>query len=170
MKKLSMTYKKWLIIAHIVFISVFTGTVVVNLLLSFAAANANDIEAQRTAFISLQAISDLKIIYFVAIGSLISGLILSIFTQWGMFKYYWIVFKELIFTALIVLQMLGNRVWIKEADLIIRDDGYDALSLAGSGHHLALGYVAQFAGLALMIGLSVFKPWGKIGGRKTGRK
>jgi len=111
----------------------------------------------------LQIVDDYFIIYG-AIGAFVTGLIYSIWTNWGFFKHNWITVKWI----LILLQMLvgtfvlgpyiNNNVEISDR---LRDA---ALTDAEFLHNIKMGLIwgsIQTAFLIVYIWISVQKPWKK---------
>ncbi len=113
------------------------------------------------------------IVVVVILGALvciITGIVYGIFTNWGFFKYRWLIAKWLLTTISLTSAMLflapgeevmlelskelGNQALQNQAYLIIK-----AQFLFWS--------IVQVVLLTLMIICSVFKPWGK---RKTTKK
>lgn len=99
-----------------------------------------------------------------ALGCLITSLIYGVFTNWGFFKYKWIMMKWLLaafsLTSAILFLGPGEEAMLELSrefgNLALNNDSY----LAVKAKHLFWS-VLQISSLYLMIILSVFKPWGK---------
>jgi len=113
----------------------------------------------------LQIVDDYFVIYG-ALGALITGLIYSIWTNWGFFKYRWIIAKW----AMIILQIVFGT-WVLgpylNNNVIIVDKLRDAALTDPTFINNVLGTkiwgTIQTAFLLVVIVISVQKPWKKTG-------
>ncbi|MEF3308077.1 hypothetical protein PV433_04085 [Paenibacillus sp. GYB004] len=98
------------------------------------------------------------------IGTVVSGVLLSVLTHWGLLRYYWIIAKELLTVVAIGIGMVGIYVWSLQAADISGAEGMNALhdpAFLANRLYLIAGIVCQIVSLAGMFVLSVYKPWGK---------
>jgi len=107
--------------------------------------------------------------YFIipgALGSLLTGLIYGIWTNWGFFKHTWITVKwiltilQILFGTFVLGPYVNNNVIIAEnrEGVLLTDPvfyGNVQITLLGGG--------VQFALLVFMVVISVQKPWRKKG-------
>ncbi len=101
-----------------------------------------------------------------ALGCLITGLLYGVFTNWGFFKYKWIILKWALTAFSLTSAMLflgpGEGAMLELSrelgNTALHNDSY----LAVKASHLFWS-ILQITSLSLMIILSVFKPWGKRG-------
>ena len=105
-------------------------------------------------------------------GLLVTGLLLSLFSQWGFIRFPWVMVKWLGIILLIAL----NWIWLGPAvgGMVALADGYfsidGALPLYKVLFRRATGAAAvQVIVLLGLIFLSVFKPWGKREKAEEGR-
>ena len=104
----------------------------------------------------------------LALGALITGLIQSLFTEWGLIRHYWVATKlvlAIIGVTILVAHMRGTVGTL--AGLTP-----EALAAASSDQlklHLVVHAAGGLAILLVATTLSIFKPWGKTsyGKRKT---
>jgi hypothetical protein len=85
------------------------GTVVAYLALSVAAANSDDVQVIRAAWIGMDLIG-WYVIVPLALASLLTGLVIALGTRWGLFRHYWVVFSLLltiVATVVLILHMPG---------------------------------------------------------------
>jgi hypothetical protein len=85
------------------------GTVVAYLSLSVAAANGEDVQVIRAAWIGMDLIG-WYVIVPSALASLLTGLVIAVGTRWGLFRHYWVVFSLLltvVATVVLILHMPG---------------------------------------------------------------
>ncbi len=153
-KKLTMKQRKWLIVAHVLFVIVWLGAAVCSLVLSVAASSIGDMHA---AYLALDTL-DKALIRPFALGTLLTGILLSAFTHWGLFKFYWIIVKEVLTLSVMMLGIFLVSQWLEEAvaetvtQHAIISTNHTALLVLISLHIIALT-AAQI--------ISLWKPWGK---------
>jgi len=104
-----------------------------------------------------------------AFGCLITGLIYSIFSNWGFFKHRWIVFKWIVTIAAIIVGTVWLGPWESTMMKISGRLGIGALNnqtyLYTQRMNLIFGGL-QCLLLMVTVFVSVFKPWKK---KKAGR-
>lgn len=150
--------RKFVLTAHIASSVGWLGTVAAFLALAVAGLFAQNAERVRSAYLAMELIGWLVIVP-CSLAALLTGLIQSFGTKWGLFRHYWILIKFLltVFSVLILfaftrtLNDLGNLA--ENASLSV-----DEL------HKLSQSPVLHSGGgllvlLAATI-LSVYKPWG----------
>lgn len=156
---LSNTGKKILLAIHLVLISVWFGSLISMLVLHFVRTDANEIYIiDRIIF----TIFD-KIIMNISLAVALSGMMFSLFTKWGFFKFYWITIKWIILILLAVMLMFfaapvtNGMAAISDILRAESPGNPDYQQYAQS----ALKYtVVQIIFLTFIIYLSVSKPWG----------
>lgn len=89
--------RKFVLTAHVVFSVGWLGAVVAYLSLVFALLSGEDARTAHSAWTSMESIGWFAIIP-LAIGALLSGLVMSLGTSWGLFRHYWVIIK-LVLTA-----------------------------------------------------------------------
>jgi len=108
-------------------------------------------------------IFDLSLIIPSALGVVITGIVLSVRTHWGLTKYYWIISKEVIALVLIASGGVLN-IWVQDAINISLTERLDALNNPAYLHDrlmLMLFGAGQLILLVTVVLTSVKKPWGK---------
>lgn len=102
---------------------------------------------------------DTWVVIPAAFGALISGLVISLGTRWGLFVHWWVTIKLALTVAVILASTIGIGRWIEESVA----DGTPAGAQALSGRIVALG-VGNLVAFGVMTALSIYKPRGTIGG------
>lgn len=105
-----------------------------------------------------------------AMGCLLSGLLISLFTPWGFFKHRWVTVKWVLTVACILFgtfylgPMVNGRPLVSEALGLeaLRDPAY-----ASAQSRNFFGGLFQFAAILFMVAISTIKPWRKVK-QKTG--
>ena len=143
----------------------WVGAVAGYIALDVTAASGRDVETLRFAFLGMERIA-LYVIVPLAIASLVTGLIVSLGTKWGLFRHYWVLIS-LVLTTLATLVLLAET-------RVIRAYGEMAADPATSGEELrALGStlphsVGGVLVLLVILVLNIYKPRGltRYGWRK----
>jgi hypothetical protein len=150
--------RKLALTAHITSSVGWLGSVAAYLALAIAGLTIHDISMVRAAYLSMELIGWVVIVPF-SLAALLTGLVQSLGTQWGLFRHYWILVKFLLTTvATIVL------LWHMQA--VSRMSGLAAETTLSSGDFRALRIqlvVHAAGGLLVLLAattLSVYKPWG----------
>jgi hypothetical protein len=144
--------------AHVTTSVGWLGAVATFLVLAVVGLTNEDAQAVRAAYLAMELITWFAIIP-LALASLVTGLVVSFGTAWGLFRYYWVAAKLLI-TIIATILLLVHTQPIGILSDVAREG---ALSTAEVGR-LQLQIVGD-AGVALLallvnVALSVYKPWG----------
>ena len=112
----------------------------------------------RAAYLAMERIAWFVIVPF-AFASLMTGLVMSLGTKWGLFRHYWVLAKFLVNSLAIILLLLHTRL----IGVVANAAAEGTLSTANlGGRRIQLVAVAGAALLALLGAtmLAVFKPRG----------
>ncbi len=85
------------------------GAVVAFLALALAGMASQDAPMVRAAYLVMGAIT-WGVIVPLALASLVTGVVSSLFTRWGLFRYYWVLLK-LVITMLATLILLVQQLF-----------------------------------------------------------
>ena len=163
MKKIGMTPKKWLLTLHILFSAIMFGVTITFLILSIAAATMTDEGVLKASYTSMHLLAKTSV-RASTIGTVVTGILLSLLTHWGFFRYYWIIAKEVLTIFSIGLGMVGIYLWSLKAFTITTAQGMQSVQnpdFLVDRTSLFIGIILQIVSLIAMFILSVFKPWGK---------
>lgn len=163
MKTLSITPKRWLLSLHLLFTAIIFGVTVVYLVFCIVAATTDDPNVVEASYTMMHVLSKTAGRYSL-IGSIITGILLSVFTKWGLFRYKWIICKEILSILSISIGIFGIYFWTLHAFTMVSTGSADVTMsqpLIANRFQLYIGIVLQILFLATMMILSVFKPWGK---------
>jgi hypothetical protein len=146
--------RKLVFATHVVSSVGWIGAVVAYLALVVAALTSRDAETVRAAFLAME------LTYFVlvplAFASLLTGVVQSLGTTWGLLRHYWVIFK-LVLTVIATLVLLGNMSTVSSlADLAAAADGGDLPDAGGQLLHAGVGQLV----LLVTAILGVYKPRG----------
>ena len=139
------------------------GAVVAYLALGVAAVTNQNAETVRAAWIAME-LTGWFVIVPLALAALLTGLVMALGTQWGLFRHYWVLIT-LILTILATVVLLLHMPTVSSlTDMARAADADDLRRLGGDLLHPGLGLVVL---LAIMV-LNVYKPRGltRYGWRK----
>jgi len=149
--------RKLALTAHITSTVGWIGSVVCFLVLAITGLTSNVSEMVRSAYLAMDLISRLVIVPLCFI-SLVTGIVQSLGTKWGLFKHYWILIKFII-TTLSTIALLIHTQPISYMAGVATDN---AISSAVLRVQIQLVVAPGAALLALLITtvLAVYKPKG----------
>jgi hypothetical protein len=99
--------RKLALTAHVTCSVGWIGAVVVFLALAIIGLTSQDAQTVRGAFLVMEPAARLVLVP-LALTSLLSGLVQSLGTSWGLFRHYWVLFKLLInvFATIVLLSYM----------------------------------------------------------------
>lgn len=147
--------------AHVAFSVGWLGAVASFLVLSIAGLTSRNAEIVRSAYLSMNLIGQF-IIVPLSFATLLTGLVQSLGTRWGLFRYYWVFVKFILAIGATFLLLLHQFTAVAGAARRVSGAPMGALPEVG---HIGIQLVVD-AGLAIMVllvatTLSVYKPWGR---------
>jgi hypothetical protein len=158
--------RKFALTTHVTSSVGWLGAVASFLALSVVGLNSQDARMVRAAYLAME-LTAWFVIVPLSLASLLTGLVQSLGTTWGLFRHYWVVVKLLI-TVLATLILLLHMRPISHMAGVAAETTLSSAELRG----LRLQLVAD-AGAALLVllvatTLSVYKPRGitRYGWRK----
>ena len=163
MARLTVSAKKGMLLLHILFASIMLGSTVVVLILGITAMNTTSDEVLRSCYTVMHLLSRTSM-RASTIGTTVTGIVLSVGTHWGLFRYYWIMLKEALTVLAIGIGTVGFYVWTLKGVTAVSGEGLDALrhtEFMVNEAQLGIGIVLQLISLVILFAVSVFKPWGK---------
>jgi hypothetical protein len=143
----------------------WVGAVAAYMALDVATAISRDARTLRAAYLGMELIAR-SVIVPLALGALVTGIVISVGTRWGLFRHYWVLISLLltIIAAVVLLVETGTISALAEiaADPTTSDDELRAL-----GSTLVHSVGGTVVLLAILV-LNVYKPQGmtRYGWRK----
>lgn len=98
--------RKFALTVHITFSIGWIGAVIAYLALVIAAITSQDTQILPAAWIAMELIGWYAIVP-LALASLLTGLVMSLGTRWGLFRHYWVLFT-LVLTLLATVVLLDH--------------------------------------------------------------
>lgn len=143
---------------HVVSSIGLLGAISAFLALAITGLTSQDAQTVRFAYPAMESIARFVIVPF-AFASLLTGLIQSLGTPWGLFQHYWVLVKLLltVFATLILLikmQLIGDAARFAEETIL------PAASLHVAGLQLVVHAVGGLLTLLVPTVLSIYKPRG----------
>jgi hypothetical protein len=159
--------RKLALTAHVTSSVGWLGAVVVFLALSVASLTSRDAETVRGAYLVME-LTGRVVLVPLSLASLLTGLISSLGTIWGLFRHYWVLFKLLINVVATIVLLL----YVQTLDYLADVAAATTLS-SGDLRELRNSSPMLHAGAALLLllvatTLAIYKPRGmtRYGQRK----
>lgn len=137
--------RKFALTTHVTFSVGWLGAVVAYLALAIAGLSSQDPQVVRSVYLSMEIIGRFVIVP-LSLASLLTGLVQSLGTDWGLFRFYWILVK-------FVLTVGATTILLLHMPAVSRMSGMVAEVIHAGGGLLVL---------ATATALSIYKPWGRI--------
>jgi len=150
--------RKFALTAHIAFSVGWLGAVAAFLALAIAGLTSRDAQMVRAAYAAMELTARFVIVP-LAFASLLSGLVQSLGTPWGVFRHYWVVAK-LLLTAFGTIVLLAKMPLIGYAAHRAAETTPSSAYLHMAGMQLAVHATGGLLVLFVITALSVYKPWG----------
>lgn len=161
--------RKFVLTAHVTSSVGWLGAIVVYLALATASLTSDDAQTAQAGYLVLHRVA-YSVIAPLSLAALLSGLVQSLGTEWGLFRHYWILVKFLLTIAGIAVLLLHLPAVSRMSRMAV-----DTTLAASDFRTLRLQLVVHAAGGLLVLltatALSVYKPWGRTSyGRRTGAR
>jgi hypothetical protein len=158
--------------AHVTSSVGWLGAVMGFLALAIAGVRSQDLELVRAAYLAMELIT-WYVIVPLAFASLLTGLLQSLGTEWGVFRHYWVLFK-LVITVLATLVLLLHTQPIGHLASAAREPVWSAANVERMQLQLVVDAGAALVVLLVATALAVYKPrgltpygWRKLQERRT---
>src|SRR5437773_8128210 len=147
--------RKFALAAHLTASVGWIGAVVAYLALGVSAVTSQDAQTVRAAWIAMELTGWFANVP-LALAALLTGLIMSLGTKWGLFRHYWVLIS-LVLTILATIVLLLHMPTVSAlADVARAADGADLGGLGGDLFHPGVGLLV----LLVITVLNVYKPRG----------
>jgi hypothetical protein len=161
-RRVSPSLYKLLLTAHIMVSVGWLGVVFAKLVLGLGAVTTSYPDVAAALYGSMNAMN----VAFppLAIGTIVSGVVLSLGTKWGLLQHYWVATKLVLTVGVIATAVqLGDRL-VQRAIAASSGPAVEAAmsqGVAAAATMLTALAVAHLLMLGAATVLSVYKPWGK---------
>ena len=157
--------RKFVLALHLTVSIGWIGAVAAYIAFDVVAAVGSDEQSLRTAFLAMDRIAR-HVIVPLAVASLLTGVIVSLGTKWGLFRHYWAVISLLMTVFAVVILLVETRTIGHLAD-IAADPATSREELRALGNTLVHSIGGTLVLLVILV-LNVYKPRGvtRYGQRK----
>ncbi|MDP9352376.1 MAG: DUF2269 domain-containing protein [Chloroflexota bacterium] len=149
--------RKFALTAHVTSSVGWLGAIVAFLALAIVGLTSQDAQMVRAVYLAAEPITWFVIVP-LALASLLTGIVQSLGTKWGLFRHYWVLFK-------LLLTVLATIVLLMYTQTVSYFAGIAAEPGASLGELRAPTFVLHSGGglLALLVTtvLAVYKPRGR---------
>ena len=158
--------RKLALTAHVTSSVALLGSIAAFLALAVAGLASEDAQMVRAAYPAMDLIARLVIVP-LAFAALLTGLVQSLGTPWGLFRHYWVLVK-LLLTILATIVLLAKIGLIGDAARLAAEPALSPADLRAAGMELAVHAAAGLLVLFVPVAFSVYKPRGmtRYGWRK----
>ena len=150
--------RKLALTAHVVSSVGFLGAVAVFLALSIGGLVLQDQLSVRAAYVAMD-MTAWWVILPLCIGTLVTGVISSVGTTWGLVRYYWVAIK-LVITVLSTILLLVHMQPIAHVATAAADASWSGANLHATRVQLVANAAAASLALLVATALSIYKPRG----------
>jgi len=147
--------RKLALIVHLTSSMGWIGAVIAYLVLGVTAVTNSDVETVRSAWTAME-VTGWWVIVPLAIAALLTGLVMSLGTQWGLFRHYWVLISLALTIVCTVVLVLHMPTVSAMASMARQADRAELRALGGDLLHPGVGLLVL---LAITV-LNVYKPSG----------
>src|SRR5919112_2189342 len=149
--------RKFALAAHIALSVGWIGAVAGYIALDVSAATSKDAQTLRAAYIGMEVIA-WYVIVPLALASLLTGLVMSLGTKWGLFRHYWVLISLLltVIATVVLLQETQTISYFSDRAADPATSGDDLRALGNTLVHS----VGGIAVLLVILVMNVYKPRG----------
>lgn len=162
--RLNQKKKSILVSIHVLSVASWIGGTLGMLLLAGYLQNAANGEQLFYSLASMEIIDE-NLLKYPALLTLITGIMLSSWTQWGLAKHYWVVIKLVLTILTILIGIFFLNKWTAGLVVTVEEMGFAALQHSPfQSKWLSIMITSSFNlfCLVLMTFITYFKPFGKI--------
>ncbi len=150
--------RKFALTAHVISSVGLLGSIAAFLALAVAGLTSQDPQIVRAAYPAMELIARFVIVP-LAFASLLTGLIQSLGTQWGLLRHYWVLVK-LLLTVFATIVLLIKMELIGYAARLAAETILPLADLRAAGIQLVVHAAGGLLVLLIPAALSVYKPRG----------
>jgi hypothetical protein len=157
--------RKFVLTVHITLSVGWIGAVAAYIALDVGTATSHDAQTLRAAYLAMESIAR-HVIVPLAVASLLTGLVVSLGTKWGLFRHYWVLIS-LLLTIIATVVLLAETQTISYFADMAADPTTSSDDLRALGSTLVHSIGGTVVLLVILV-LNVYKPQGmtRYGQRK----
>jgi hypothetical protein len=150
--------RKFALTAHVTASVGWLGAVAAFLALAIAGLRGDDEQTVRGAYVATE-VTTWYVIVPLAFASLLTGLVVSLGTQWGLFRHYWVLVKFAL-TILATMLLLLHTQPIGVLAAAARETAWSNTKIHQLQIQLVVDAGAALLALLVNVTLSIYKPGG----------
>jgi hypothetical protein len=150
--------RKFALTAHVTVSVGWLGAAAAFLALAIAALRSAGTETVRGAYVAMEVIGWYVLVPF-CLAALVTGLVMSLGTSWGLFRHYWVLLKFVI-TVISTLVLFGFTRTLSSLGGLAADATLSLDELRSLNQSPALHSGGGVLALLVTTLLAVYKPWG----------
>jgi hypothetical protein len=155
--------RKFALAAHVTASVGWLGAVIGFLAHAVAGLTSKDAQITGAAYLMMN-LTGWFVLVPLSFASLVTGIVQSLGTTWGLFRYYWIIVK----LSITVFATVVLLIYMRTLDKLASAATNATFSSADFGGHHGGASPVVHASVALLlltacVVLSIYKPWGKTG-------
>lgn len=156
--QLPMRARRLVLTLHVVTSVGWLGLSLANLVLVVTALTTDDPARQHAAYLAIGMVADVLLLP-ISLTAFGTGLALSLFTHWGLFRHRWIVIKLVLTLVAVLLTPFSLLPGLHETVAVVSATPADEFADAGRGGENLLAAACVSSTMYLTcVALSVFKP------------
>lgn len=167
--RLSQKKKSLLVAIHVISAASWIGGTLGMLVLAIYLKSGANREQLFYTLASMEVIDE-NLLKYPALLTLLTGVLLSVWTQWGLIKHYWVAMKLVLTIVTIMIGILFLNPWTASLAHMIDAMGFAILQNPDfQARWLSIIVTSSFNLLCLflMVFITYYKPFGKIIGRRA---
>ena len=149
--------RKVALAAHLTVSVGWVGAAAAYLALDVVAATSRDEQALRAAFIGMDLVAG-SVIVPLAVATLLTGIVMSLGTRWGLFRHWWVVIS-LVMTVVAATVLVVETGTVSAMAVMAADPSASGEELRGLGNTLVHSIGGSAVLIAILV-LNVVKPRG----------
>ena len=146
--------RKFALTAHLIVSLGWIGAAGVYIALGVSAVCTTEAQTVRAAWIAME-LTGWFVIVPLALAALLTGLVMSLVTSWGVFRHYWVLISLVLTTFAAVITLLHMPTVTAQADLARQANHAELNQLGSDLFHPVVGLV-----LLVITVLNMYKPRG----------
>ena len=150
--------RKAMLTTHVISSIGWFGAVVAFLALALTGMMSQERELVRAAYL-VMGVTTWWVIVPLALLGLVTGIISSLFTKWGLFRYYWVLIK-LVITVVATFGLLEHTKAVNLLGGVAARTAMLGSNLAGAQRGMVTDSAAALVVLLVLTVLSMYKPRG----------
>lgn len=149
--------RKLALTVHLIVSVGWIGAVFAYLALGVSAVSGRETQAVRAAWLAMELVG-WYVLVPLAIAALLTGIVMSLGTRWGLFRHYWVLITLLLTILATAVLLLHMPTVSYLAGVAQKAEGAELAGLGGDLFHPTAGLLV----LLVITVLNVYKPRGKM--------